>query len=54
MNMYCEWSPDSDDTGDWYTLCENVFEGHHKSPEEREFKYCPFCGRRLLQTEGVQ
>lgn len=43
----CEWVQDLD--GVWNTDCLHAFEVTTGTPVENEFKYCPFCGKVILE-----
>ena len=42
----CEWH--EDERGLWHTQCGNVFEFYDGGPKENNFRFCPYCGRRLI------
>lgn len=45
----CIWSCDEpqNDDGWWNTECNNLFIFNSGTPEENEFTYCPYCGKRI-------
>ena len=56
MAKECEWKhstgyiPDEpDDTNVWFTACDNAFEFNEGDPKENYFKYCCYCGGKLIQ-----
>ena len=44
----CRWSEDGDG-GPWATQCGNYFEITEGTPDENGFKFCCYCGRKLVQ-----
>jgi hypothetical protein len=49
MDYNCKW--DQDYNGTWETSCENAFEIIEGTPDENGMKYCPYCGKKLIQFE---
>lgn len=51
--MKCEWteSIDVDEAGTWETDCHNLFSFTADGPKENDFKFCPYCGRKLVAVE---
>lgn len=49
MSENCEWQEDID--GVWETGCGNLFLITEGSPAENDMKFCPYCGKHLLETE---
>lgn len=50
-NEFCEWIRDNDEFDVYDTMCRNrhvFFEG---SPEDNEYKYCPYCGKEIKVVE---
>lgn len=47
----CIWTPDIN--GIWETQCDNMFEFTDDGPHDNGFKYCPYCGGKLIETEFV-
>jgi hypothetical protein len=41
----CTWEEDIDNN--WSTGCDHVFGFVDGSPEDNEFKFCPYCGGEL-------
>lgn len=41
----CVWTEDDD--GAWDTSCDNRFEFTEDGPEENDFAFCPYCGKKL-------
>ena len=41
----CMWLADED--GVWETACDNRFEFSDGGPPENNFKFCPYCGKKL-------
>lgn len=51
--VFCEWSHDSEHDR-WDTGCEDVIALHNsESPFNYGFKYCPYCGKRVLAAESL-
>jgi len=50
----CNWREDSD--GDYETDCRNMHYCFHKSdePTERGYKFCPYCGRKLVEIKYTE
>jgi len=44
----CTWEPDDNDT--WKTQCEHLFEFYTDGPLVNGFRFCPYCGRVLVET----
>lgn len=47
----CEWKLEDAEANLYVTSCEQqqlIFEG---TPKENEYKYCPYCGRKILEVE---
>lgn len=44
----CEWTEDAD--GNYWTSCANAFQMTTGTPAENDFKFCPFCGRSLVEV----
>ena len=47
MGDKCEWQ--QDENGVWETNCGNLFEVTEGTPYENDLKYCPYCGKHLVQ-----
>ena len=47
MGDKCEWK--QDENGIWETDCGNLFEITEGAPNENDMKYCPYCGKLLIQ-----
>jgi hypothetical protein len=49
----CPWGKDED--GIWHPLCdkdgENQFRFTDEGPEANGFKFCPFCGRPMVEVK---
>jgi len=46
MDGCCEWCREEDH--DMFgTGCGNCFEFYDGGPKENNFKYCPYCGKKL-------
>jgi hypothetical protein len=48
MGDNCEWK--QDENGVWETECGNLFEIIDGTPNENNLKYCPYCGKHLVQV----
>lgn len=44
---YCEWAQQDADFNDYGTGCQHLFTLFDGTPEENNFKFCPFCGKPL-------
>jgi len=49
MFNWCAWIPDAD--GVFETTCKHLFEFNDGGPEDNGFKFCPYCGKMLLEEE---
>lgn len=45
----CLWTGDFE--GFWETECDNTFVLNEGTPVQNDFKYCPYCGRKIAQVE---
>lgn len=46
----CEWKEESNDYEVvWITSCGEAFVVNEGTPEENGFKFCAYCGRKLIQ-----
>ena len=43
----------SDDNGAWETECGNMFEVTDGTPNENDMKFCPYCGKTLVEFVKV-
>ena len=48
MAEQCEWTLDNADENIWETSCGEMFVFDTGGPEENDFIYCPFCGKRIV------
>ena len=48
-NHKCEWTEDSD--GTWNTDCKSAFVLNDGNPRENGFKFCCYCGGKLIQND---
>lgn len=48
----CHWGEDSD--GYWETSCGNMFSITYGTPAKNDFKFCCYCGGKLIQHEHVE
>lgn len=46
----CTWTYSSDDYSSWDTECEQAFCIESETPEKNDFKFCCYCGGRLVQV----
>lgn len=46
----CYWIEDMEPDGDivWQTTCAHTFVFMADGPDENHFKFCPYCGGRLV------
>jgi len=42
----CEWHEDED--GQYFTACGNTFEFCEGALDDNGFKFCPYCGNRII------
>ena len=47
---FCLWTQDSD--GNWETACGQMHVFFDGTPHQNNYDFCPYCGKRLTQTEG--
>lgn len=40
------------DDGMWETECNEAFSFTTGDPKENDMKYCPYCGKKIVQVEG--
>ena len=43
----CVWTEDRETHEVFDTTCGNRFEFNDQGPDENDFKFCPYCGKRL-------
>lgn len=48
----CTW--ESDDDGIWNTACGQAFLFNDDGPTANGFKFCPYCGRPLIQVKPAE
>ena len=48
----CQWKEDGD--GIWNTGCGHLFEFTSDGPTENQFRFCPYCGGKILICEETQ
>jgi hypothetical protein len=48
MSDFCEWTEDYN--GCWETDCGKAFEFSAEGPTENEFKFCCYCGKKLISN----
>ena len=46
----CRWKYD-EDMDAWNTQCDNAFCIGEGTPAENEMKFCPYCGRKLVEAK---
>ena len=44
----CEWTEDQD--GNWQTRCGEIHIIITGTPEENNYRFCPYCGKRIEQA----
>lgn len=49
MGDKCEWI--QDENGVWETSCGNMFEIIEGTPRDNELRFCPYCGKHLVQID---
>ena len=47
----CEWAEDADGSA-WETSCHNRFLLNDGGPTDNGLKFCPFCGKALVELDG--
>ena len=53
MNDTCTWTQD-DEGGELYsTECGKSFYFTDEGPTENEFRFCPYCGKTLIEVKYV-
>lgn len=50
--MVCKWKYDGE--GFYETSCENSFFFDTGDRKENKFKYCPFCGNKIIELSKLQ
>lgn len=45
----CTWHEDDD--GHWHTDCKQIFTLFDGTPVENGFKFCPYCGKALVEEK---
>ena len=49
-NKTCEWTEVShNDYIFWETECRNAFQFINGGPSENHMKYCPYCGKKIVE-----
>ena len=43
----CDWVEDYD--GVWSSACDNAFVFNDGGPKENDFKYCPYCRKKIKE-----
>jgi hypothetical protein len=49
----CMWKYD-EYTDSWDTECNNKHQFMTDGPEENNYKFCPYCGRKLIPVKSKQ
>ena len=49
----CEWSGDPY-SSTWETECDNAFVFNDEGPEENGFRFCPYCGGKMVVVIDVR
>jgi len=47
---YCIWKDEQYDPEDWETGCGEMWCLLTGTPEENRMKFCPYCGKKILQV----
>jgi hypothetical protein len=47
LKLECVWDQDND--GVWETTCNQMFVFNDDGPIANKFKWCPFCGWKLVE-----
>jgi hypothetical protein len=48
-HTHCAWEQESDpDYEHWETGCKNAFQFTDGGPKENNFKFCPYCGGKMI------
>ena len=48
VNQVCEWH--LNDLGYYDTACGNAHEFITDGPGENDYRFCPYCGKTLIET----
>lgn len=51
QSKYCDWSRADADTDLWEGTCGVAFCLNDGTPTENEMKFCPRCGRKLIELK---
>jgi ribosomal protein S27AE len=55
MNDTCTWTQDSSGEWDYYdTECGHAFYFTDEGPIEHEFRFCPYCGKSLVDVPYIK
>lgn len=50
----CKWKEETgvftDGDGDYTTGCDNMFTIMEGNPKDNGFKYCPYCGGKIISS----
>jgi len=49
-DVNCEWS-EGEEEGEYDTSCGHSYSFSADGPDENEFKFCPFCSKKLVVAE---
>jgi rRNA maturation endonuclease Nob1 len=53
----CFWTQQGGDGGTyddtWEASCDNLFVFNDGTPEQNDFKFCPYCGGKLEQVVSI-
>ena len=49
----CHWRPEDEDCQIFETDCLNSFMFNDGGPVENGFRFCPYCGNKLIEDEWV-
>ncbi len=44
----CDWQQEEE--GQWETDCDETFEFQEGGPLDNGFEWCPYCGKKLVET----
>jgi hypothetical protein len=47
---FCKWTIYDDEF--WEAECDNVHVFFDGTPQQNGYNFCPYCGKKLSQTEG--
>lgn len=49
--LVCQWVQDDLDEGAWKTECGNYHLFTVGTPQDNDYKFCPYCGKELCEVD---